>query len=790
MLSGSEVGIEYQLYNGSTTIGSAISGTGDTLHFGLQTAPGRYWIVGSNTVSGCSTNMSSSVTLSINPLPVAYDVTGGGNYCVGGTGVNIRLTGSNTGITYQLYNSIAGMVGSPIAGTTGSAIDFGLQTLTGSYTVIATNVVTTCTSNMNGAATVGTNPLPNAHNVTGGGNYCEGGTGFNVGLDNSNSGMTYQLLLDGTAVGSPLNGSTGVALNYGLQTAPGVYTILATNVTTGCTRLMSGSATIVRNPLPAVFTVFGGGAYCTGGAGMHIYLSGSDLGVDYQLYRGTTPVGSPMSGSGLSVDFGLQTVAGDYTVMAINSVTMCSNNMIGSANIRINPLPTVWTMLPGGSYCADMPGVDVAMNLSSSGTNYQLYNGTTAVGTPRAGGGIELHFGVQRAGVYHVVGTNVATGCSVNMAGTTVVTENPVLTPFVTIGSSTGSSTVCRGANTIFTALTTNGGSSPMYQWKVNGINVGTASTYNYVPVAGDVITAILTSSETCARPTTATSNLALTVSPIETPAVTLSASTPNTICRGTAVTFTAATSFAGPTPTYTWIKNSVVVSTGSASYTYAPADGDVMIFMMGSSFACRTTDTVFSNSELMNVEVPLTPTVAILATPGTSFAPGQSITLKAVVTNGGTMPTYQWYVNGMAMAGAYGQTYTSSSFNDGDSVSCMVVSSGACGGVMAFNSVVMTKNTLGVKPVNAANNNISVAPNPNKGAFTIKGTFATNNDQDVTLEIANMLGQVVYATKLQTVNGDINQQVQLDKSLANGMYILNVRSGSENTTFHIVIEQ
>jgi hypothetical protein len=40
------------------------------------------------------------------------------------------------------------------------------------------------------------------------------------------------------------------------------------------------------------------------------------------------------------------------------------------------------------------------------------------------------------------------------------------------------------------------------------------------------------------------------------------------------------------------------------------------------------------------------------------------------------------------------------------------------------------------------------------------------------------------------TDNGMINEQIGLNGSLANGMYILNVVSGGESKTFHFVIEK
>lgn len=80
--------------------------------------------------------------------------------------------------------------------------------------------------------------------------------------------------------------------------------------------------------------------------------------------------------------------------------------------------------------------------------------------------------------------------------------------------------------------------------------------------------------------------------------------------------------------------------------------------------------------------------------------------------------------------------------------------------------------------------------PNPNKGEFTLKGTLGAKNDDVVTLEVTNMLGQVVYTSKVMTRGGSINEHIKLSNTLANGMYLLNVRSGNALSVFHMVIEQ
>jgi hypothetical protein len=91
---------------------------------------------------------------------------------------------------------------------------------------------------------------------------------------------------------------------------------------------------------------------------------------------------------------------------------------------------------------------------------------------------------------------------------------------------------------------------------------------------------------------------------------------------------------------------------------------------------------------------------------------------------------------------------------------------------------------------INPATNDIAVLPNPNNGDFTLRGTLGTSTDQEVTVEITDLLGQVIYSTKFMAINGDINERLSVKNNLANGMYLINLRSGTVSNVFHVVIEQ
>ena len=89
------------------------------------------------------------------------------------------------------------------------------------------------------------------------------------------------------------------------------------------------------------------------------------------------------------------------------------------------------------------------------------------------------------------VSGNPATSNAVSM------TVNPNLPVSVSIVASQNN--ICAGTNVTFTATPTNGG-TPTYQWKVNGVIVGTNSpTYSNNTLAnGNNITCVMTSSLAC----------------------------------------------------------------------------------------------------------------------------------------------------------------------------------------------------------------------------------------------------------------------------------------------------
>jgi hypothetical protein len=778
----SDLGINYQLYNGTSTVGGLLPGNGSALSFGSQTATGTYTVLATDATTSCPNDMSGFATISINANPIAFNVTGGGSYCSGGTGVTVGLDSSTTGISYQLYNGTTA-VGSPISGT-GFPFSFGLQTAAGTYTVQATNISTACTSAMASNATISINPLPNVYNVVGGGSYCAGGTGVTVGLDNSDVGIFYILYNGSTTVGSPVAG-TGLPLTFGTYTAAGTYTVVGINGTTSCVSDMNDSAVITINPLPLVFNVTGGGGYCLGGTGVNVGLDSSIVGIDYHLYRGSTAVGSAFAGTGAPFSFGLQTVAGTYTVMATNATTTCTKDMSGTATVSINALPDVFNVTGGGSYCAGGAGMAVGLDSSIAGINYQLYNGTTTVGTPFAGTGAPFSFGLQTAaGAYTVLATNATTSCQENMTGSVNVIVTPTVTPTVMI-TSTAADTICAGTPVAFTAVATDGGALPGYEWKVNGASMSLADTLTYTPVDGDIVSVKLISTAICPSPDTAIDVDTMVITPMVTPYITVAISPNDTVCDSTFITVSGTPFFAGTTPTLTWVVNGSIVGSGP-SYTYMPANGDIVYSTMSSDYRCRLVTTVNSSATTVKVDSPIIPLVMLSVAPSAWVGTGTTVTVNATVVNGGATPTYQWYVNNTPQAGATNATFVSSTIANNDSVTVWVTRHDGCS-FPNFNSVIFRVG-VGTGNISFANSTVTVAPNPSRGTFVVQGALATDADQPISMEISNMLGQVIYQSNFTATHGIINERIQL-KDIASGMYLLSMRTANEKKVVHIVVE-
>jgi hypothetical protein len=340
----------FALNGGTGASVTAVSGSGTTrtidVNVGTAAGPLRLDMVNSTGVTPTVTGLPfTGESITVNANPSAFNVTGGGTVCSGAGGIAVGLSGSQTGVNYQLNrNSVA--IGPTVAGT-GAAISFGPQTLAGNYTVSASNGATSCAASMSGSVDVVVNPTPTPFVVNGGGSFCAGGSGVPVGLAGSEMGVNYQLFVGAAPVGAPVPG-TGAALSFGNQTTAGTYSVNGTHATSSCVGgMIGGPTTVTVNPAPSV-DANTPAAICTGST-TAISLSSTPGGATF-AYTASNTSGAVTGFSGGSANPIAQALTGSGNITYAVTATLgsCPGAVRNILQPVSDPTPAA-TALPNGT---------------------------------------------------------------------------------------------------------------------------------------------------------------------------------------------------------------------------------------------------------------------------------------------------------------------------------------------------------------------------------------------------------------------------------------------------------
>lgn len=162
---------------------------------------------------------------------------------------------------------------------------------------------------------------------------------------------------------------------------------------------------------------------------------------------------------------------------------------------------------------------------------------------------------------------------------------------------------VCEGITVNYTATPTNGGTSPSFQWKVNGTDAGgNNAVFNHTPLPGDRVSCMITSSATCITGSPAFSDtITMVVDTLLPVSVSIVASA-NPVFEGIPVTFNAGPVNGGPSPAYQWRVNSNNAGSNEPAFTYVPASGDQVYCTLTSDTTCASGNPAASNVISMTV--------------------------------------------------------------------------------------------------------------------------------------------------------------------------------------------
>ncbi len=202
---------------------------------------------------------------------------------------------------------------------------------------------------------------------------------------------------------------------------------------------------------------------------------------------------------------------------------------------------------------------------------------------------------------------------------------------------------VCSGTNVSFSAIVTNIASNPAYQWKRNGINVGSNSN-SYATTAlvnGDTVSCEVTGTSLSACGGTGVLNSNKIVMNVQsgTPSTISIGVSANDVCKGTPLTFTAAAINAGTNAAYQWILNGRNVGTNSSTYSSSSlSNNDILVCRLSSPGSGCSTIPVTSPE--LTVKIKSSPEITLFPR-DTLVTAGALVRLTANVS--GQYSTYTW---------------------------------------------------------------------------------------------------------------------------------------------------
>lgn len=421
-----------------------------------------------------------------------------------------------------------------------------------------------------------------------------------------------------------------------INSTTGVFNALTAGTTTITYHAPAGNVTLVVtvNAAPVAGTITGASTLCAGQTTTLADATG-------------TPGGtwSSSNTSRATVDaFG--TVTG-VAAGAVN-ITYTATNSCGSVfaihGMTINAAPVVAPI--AGTLSACVGGTSSLTDATPLGVWSSTVSSVASISSG----------GTVTAGVpgTTIISYTVTSG-SCSAAATAVFTSNAI--PAASVSPS-GAVTICSGGTVTLTAAPTG---SYTYQWQESGFDLPGETAATFTTGTAGNYRVVVTSTAGCAG-TSSVVNVTVSSSTVVVPSVSIAASPGLVICgTGTSVTFTANPVNGGISPAYLWTVNGAPVSSTGDTYTYIPANGDVIGVVLTSSSPCAVPTTA-GTSVTMTVVAAVTPSVSIDPAPNDTVCAGGSVTYNAVPAFGGSAPVYQWNVNGIDVA--TGPSFTTAPVN------------------------------------------------------------------------------------------------------------------------------
>ncbi len=442
--------------------------------------------------------------------------------------------------------------------------------------------------------------------------------------------------------------------------------------------------------------------------------------------------GTAGGGNWYSANTNIATVATNGTVTGVNG-GMAVIHFAPHSGCATSKTITIQPVAPITGNTSVCTGQTTALSVTTGGGNWSSSSGALAnVSTTGVVTGVA-------AGMPRISYIWPATGCF----STTTVTVRPIM-------ATTGVNTICRNQSATLTNNTPGGGA-----WITS--NPGIAM------VTGGVVTGMSAGSSTITFNASNGCSTTKAITVNQTPDI----SGTTSVCVGQ--TTALSNSLSGGN----WSSSSAALAQVSAAGVVSGvAAGTPRISYIMAATGCYATTNV-----VLRALSPVTGGTA-------GICASSSMTLANTTPGGGI-----WSSSNSSAA----TVHPNSGFVKGVAPGNTVVSFTAANGCVATRNVTVNacregsaiSETSEITP----DDYVSVFPNPNNGQFTLSGRLGSTADGSMTVEIANMTGQLIYSHEAQQQNGIINIPIALPGNIPPGIYLLLLHCAKEKKILRILVQ-
>ncbi|ALW85602.1 hypothetical protein AUC43_11170 [Hymenobacter sedentarius] len=693
--------------------GREIVGATSATYTALVTANSSYSVEVTN-ATGCSSISASVTVLVLKQNVVNLTAATPTTFCQGGS---VLLSANTSGQGASGYTFQYEKDGVQIPGATNATYT---ATTSGAYRVVAYNPAT-CTSTSN-TINVTATPLPTVSFSYALPSYCQSGP-TNPTPTASPSGGTFTA----SPTGLSLNPTTGI-INLS-QSQPGTYAV-AYGIGGTCPASASVSFTITAAPT-ADFS-YAGGSRCAGTQGTitPTLAAGATAGT----YT-ASPAGLSLNASTGAVDVA-QSQPGTYTITnSLAAASGCSATS-ASTSLVLNAQPTPALAAGGATTFCQGGSVTLTATGGTGAATYQFYSN----GQPISGA-TGTSYAATASGSYTVLITNPG-GCAATSAPVSVTVN-----PLTTASFGYASASVCQSSGAAAATITGTTGGTFAASPAGLGLNATTGTitpgsstpgTYTITYAVGGPCPSSSTQTVTITAPAAATFSYPAT-------AYCASSSIAPTLASGaSAGTFSSTTGLGLNT------------STGAIDLSQSQPGTYTITNTVAASGGCAATS---ATATLTVNALPAQPTLTL----------ANGVLSTATVAGA----TYQYYLNGVAIAGATSATYTTT---QGGAYTVVVSTNGCASAPSAAVTVTVTAARSGQSAFGLA-----VFPNPTTGSLTVSIAGSHSAAQ---LTVYNALGQRVLTSSLAAAA--TARELDLS-SLPTGVYVLRAVSTEGTVTQRIV---